>query len=169
MLHRNMYLATSLVLDPELIEKVGNLGIMLVISTVIVLFVMKMLSVLLRQNEQTVSSILPRINEVADLVSGVKRDLIEIVSTHNLSSNKQFFEAATKINTLQNQIEDMDDRMRLAEANTADITAQLKFLTQVVNNITPADITAKFGERELGERPIPEKKNITPTIEEEGS
>lgn len=150
-MYRTMYLATGLgMIDPDLIEKIGNLGIMLVISSVIVLFIIKVLSVLLQQNEQTISSILPRINAVVDLISEIKRDLTEVISTHNLNSNKQFFEASTKLNSIQTQIENMDDRMRLAESNTADIVAQLKFLTYAVDAITPADISAKLGQREVG-------------------
>lgn len=144
-----MYVASGLGnLNPEIIEKLGNLGIMLVISTVIVFFVIKVLSVLLQQNEQTVSSILPRINVVVDLISEVKRDIVEVISAHNLSSNKQFFEASTRLDALQAQIKTMESQLQDAELGISDIIAQIRLLTYAIDNITPADVSAKFRERE---------------------
>lgn len=119
-------------IDTTTIEQIGNLGIMLVISSVVVFFIVKVLSSLLEQNKLTVSSILPKVNELEDILHSTKRDIVDSISSHNMSANKQFFEASNKIDAVYKSNVDIEDKFDEIVKSLNALTVQMEVIQQFI-------------------------------------
>ena len=121
--------------DTSAIEQIGNLGIMLVISSVVVFFIVKVLSSLLEQNKITASSILPKVNELEDLVHSVKRDVQEAIQAHNQCSNRQFNEASVKIDAVYKSNVDIEEKFDHVVDSLNKVSVQLEVIQQFISHV----------------------------------
>ena len=76
----------------ELVQQIADLGIMIVISAVVVIFVIKVMTLLIDQTKQSNSTILPKLDTIDYSINQAKSTIIENISAHNISDNKQLSE-----------------------------------------------------------------------------
>ena len=100
---------------PDLIKTISDVGIMIVLSAVMVLFLMKVLTVLLDQTKKASDELLPKIRELADKITETQSQLSTLIMNHNQSSNKklsaleiQLNQIIEKANRLEARLDDCD-------------------------------------------------------------
>lgn len=76
----------------DIVKQIGDNGIMIVISAVVVYFLAKVLSSLLEQNKSTLNQIGPKIDQIQEAISNVIIKNNEADTRRSLSNNKQFAE-----------------------------------------------------------------------------
>lgn len=113
---QEIHTAVSHTMDiPDLIKTISDVGIMIVLSAVMVLFLMKVLTVLLDQTKKASDELLPKIRELADKITETQSQLSTLIMNHNQSSNKklsaleiQLNQIIEKANRLEARLDDCD-------------------------------------------------------------
>ena len=100
----------------DVIEAISNVGIMIVLSAVIVLFLMKVLTMLLDQTKKANNEILPKIESLSSKIVDTQSQLSNLIMNHNQSSNKklsalelQLNQIAEKADRLESRLDDCDN------------------------------------------------------------
>lgn len=105
----------------ELVQQIADLGIMIVISAVVVIFVIKVMTLLIDQTKQSNSTILPKLDTIDYSINQAKSTIIENISAHNISANKQLSAIDLKIDRVSSDLDRIDrdlDRRYEAQQNT---------------------------------------------------
>ena len=114
---QEIHTAVSHTIDiPDLIKTISDVGIMVVLSAVTVLFLMKVLTILLDQTKKASDELLPKIRELADKITETQSQISNLITSHNQSSNKklsalelQLNQLIEKANRLESRLDDCDN------------------------------------------------------------
>lgn len=110
----------------SMVETIGNLGIMIVIAAVVVLFLIRVLNTLLDQTKQTSATIVPKLNDIPYSINQMKTAIAEQISAHNISSNKQLSSIDLRLDHISSNLERVDRELDQTQMSQQDIAMQLE-------------------------------------------
>lgn len=93
----------------EVIEMISNLGITIVISAGVVVFIFKLLTMLLKQNQKMVEDIMPRIAELEKSIEKNKSDMMGAITNHNTHTQTILHTMETELKSIDKRIERIDN------------------------------------------------------------
>ena len=96
---------------PNLIKTISDVGIMIVLSAVTVLFLMKVLTILLDQTEKASDELLPKIRGLADKITETQSQLSNLIMNHNQSTNKKLSALEIHLNQLNEKANRLESRL----------------------------------------------------------
>lgn len=131
---------------PDIIEQVANLGLMVVVSAVVVYFMIRVMNSLLDHSKQTISQIIPRLENCINALSDVKNVLMSTLNTHNASVNKTLRDIEAmlkeindkidnKIENVNSDIETINDNIEKTVDKQSDVLIQLEKIEGVLYTI----------------------------------
>lgn len=94
---------------PDIIEQVANLGLMLIVSSVVVYFMIRVMNSLLEHSKQTVLQIIPKLESCINTLGDVKNVLMSTINTHNTSVNKTLCDIEATLKELSDKIDNKVD------------------------------------------------------------
>lgn len=109
----------------EFVQLIADNGIMIIISSIVVYFLAKVLNSMLKQNNQVISQILPKIDEMEDTMTDVIIKNNEADTKRNLSINKQYGE-------IQTSTKKITDQIKTVEQDISTINKNLEALASVI-------------------------------------
>lgn len=77
-------------LSPELIQQISDVGVLICISVIVLVFIVKILDFLLSQAKTVSSSISPKLSSILTFLSTMKTEVIGTITAHNTSANNTF-------------------------------------------------------------------------------
>lgn len=96
---------------PNLIKTISDVGIMIVLSAVTVLFLMKVLTILLDQTKKASDELLPKIRGLADKITETQSQLSNLIMNHNQSSNKKLSALEIQLNQIIEKANRLESRL----------------------------------------------------------
>ena len=96
---------------PNLIKTISDVGIMIVLSAVTVLFLMKVLTILLDQTKKASDELLPKIRGLADKITETQSQLSNLIMNHNQSTNKKLSALEIHLNQLNEKANRLESRL----------------------------------------------------------
>ena len=96
---------------PNLIKTISDVGIMIVLSAVTVLFLMKVLTILLDQTKKASDELLPKIRGLADKITETQSQLSNLIMNHNQSTNKKLSVLEIHLNQLNEKANRLESRL----------------------------------------------------------
>lgn len=131
---------------PDIIEQIANLGLMLVVSSVVVYFMIRVMNSLLEHSKQTISQIIPKLESCINALSDMKNVLMGALNTHNTSVNKTLRDIEgmlkelsdkidNKIDDVNSDIETINGSLEKAVDRQSDILIQLEKIEGVLHTI----------------------------------
>ena len=96
---------------PDMIKAISDVGIMIVLSAVTVMFLMKVLTILLDQTKKASEELLPKIRELGDKLSETQSQVSNLIMNHNQSSNKKLSALEIQINQLIEKANRLESRL----------------------------------------------------------
>lgn len=96
-------------LTPEIVKEISDLGILLGIGVIIVVFVAKILDFLLGQAKTVSNSVEPKLNKILTDMSVIKTEIIGVVTAHNTSSGTTFLRILSSLEDIRKKLDRIDD------------------------------------------------------------
>lgn len=96
---------------PNLIKTISDVGIMIVLSAVTVLFLMKVLTILLDQTKKASDELLPKIRGLADKITETQSQLSNLIMNHNQSTNKKLSALEIQLNQIIEKANRLESRL----------------------------------------------------------
>lgn len=96
---------------PNLIKTISDVGIMIVLSAVTVLFLMKVLTIILDQTKKASDELLPKIRGLTDKITETQSQLSNLIMNHNQSTNKKLSALEIHLNQLNEKANRLESRL----------------------------------------------------------
>ena len=101
-------------------EMISNLGITIILSSGVVVFIFKLLSMLLKQNQKMVEDIMPRIAELEKIIEKNKSDTMDAITSHNTRAQTMLCNIEHKVESIDEHIKRIDDEQHRFLSDTMD-------------------------------------------------
>lgn len=122
------------ILSPELLQELSDLGILVSIGLIVVIFVVKILDFLLTQAKTVNNSISPKMNMILDMLTTMKTEIIGTVTAHNTSANGTFLRILNILEDLKEEVEKIEEDNERIIRNQELILSELRFLNSHSSN-----------------------------------
>lgn len=123
---KQILLTTDISVIEELVTFVSENGIMLVISSVVVYFLIRVLNAMLDQNSQLVSKVLPEITDIEESITELMVKYNESEARHNLLINKQFSEVQSLEKDTMNRLKALNKELSSVNNSLKELTSEIE-------------------------------------------
>lgn len=123
---KQILLTTDISVIEELVTFVSENGIMLVISSVVVYFLIRVLNAMLDQNSQLVSKVLPEITDIKGSITELMVKYNESEARHNLLINKQFSEVQSLEKDTMNRLKALNKELSSVNNSLKELTSEIE-------------------------------------------
>lgn len=162
---------------PTLAETIADLGVMIVISAIVLIFLIRSLNAMLDQSKQVSSTIVPKLNEIPYSINQVKAALAEHLSAHNISTNKQLSAIELRLDHITKDIERISRELDQRREADSDIMLQMEkiegilLVIQTNLGIQPESKFYRNGKRKRSttpkKKPVVDTKNNETEVNED--
>ena len=113
-------------LSPELIQQVSDLGVLVCIGAIVLVFIVKILDFLITQAKTVSNSITPKLNSVLTILSTIKTEIVGTVTAHNTNASNTFVKILSKLDDIERKLDRVEDINQRLVMNQEMIITQLK-------------------------------------------
>ena len=104
---------------------IADLGMTVVISAVVLVFLGRVLNTMVRQVDTTYQSILPELKKISDDIASAKNIIVEGLSNHNTVASKRLYEIRADVSSMEKNIQHLVERFDELDNLVRHIDAQL--------------------------------------------
>ena len=123
---KGVLLTTNISVIEELVTFISENGIMLVISSVVVYFLIRVLNAMLDQNSQLVSKVLPEVTDIEESITELMVKYNEAEARQNLLINKQFSEVQSLEKDIMNRLKALNKELSSVNNSLKELTAEIE-------------------------------------------
>lgn len=113
-------------LSPELIQQVSDLGVLVCIGAIVLVFIVKILDFLITQAKTVSNSIIPKLNSVLTILSTIKTEIVGTVTAHNTNVSNTFVKILSKLDDIERKLDRVEDINQRLVMNQEMLITQLK-------------------------------------------
>jgi len=104
-------ITSSSLIDSDLIGKIADNGIMVVIGAIVIGFLAKVLNIYVEKDKTITNSILPKMTEILKDLTSIRIAVVETISSHNMSTNKKFVELTSEMDAIKKNTGNINDAL----------------------------------------------------------